>query len=97
MLDYYGLNNIFLTITPDDECNIRVRLYCNSQKWVSEHVLRIFLVLKFTQISITFVFIIFVFFNKYSFAASFSNFEIHAFSIIPFKKIFLLDSMNYLR
>jgi hypothetical protein len=56
MLDYYGLNNIFLTITPDDECNIRVRLYCNSQQWVSEHVLRVFLVLKFTQISINFVF-----------------------------------------
>jgi hypothetical protein len=26
MLDYYGLNSLFLTTTPDDECSIRVRL-----------------------------------------------------------------------
>jgi len=25
MLDFHGLNSIFLTTTPDDECNIRVR------------------------------------------------------------------------
>jgi hypothetical protein len=27
MLDYYRLNSLFLTTTPDDECSFRVRLY----------------------------------------------------------------------
>jgi hypothetical protein len=27
MLNYYGLNSLFLTTTPDDECSFRVRLY----------------------------------------------------------------------
>jgi len=97
MLDYYGLNNIFLTITPDDECNIRVRLYCNSQQWVSEHVLRVFLVLKFTQISINFVFSFSYFSINIHLLRHFPILKFTPFSIIPFKKIFLLDSMNYLR
>jgi hypothetical protein len=35
MLDYYGLNSLFLTITPDDECSFRVRLYAKPHDWVS--------------------------------------------------------------
>lgn len=35
MLDYFGLNSLFLTTTPDDECNMRVRLYSDSGSWVS--------------------------------------------------------------
>ncbi len=35
MLDYYGLNSLFLSTTPDDECSFRVRLYCKPQVWVS--------------------------------------------------------------
>jgi hypothetical protein len=29
MMDHFGLNSLFLTITPDDECSFRVRLYAN--------------------------------------------------------------------
>ena len=36
MLDYYGLNSLFLTTTPDDECSFRVRLYAKPYDWVSE-------------------------------------------------------------
>ncbi len=35
MLDYFGLNILFLTTTPDDECRFRVRLYTKVQNWVS--------------------------------------------------------------
>ena len=29
MMDHFGLNSLFLTITPDDECSFRVRLYAD--------------------------------------------------------------------
>lgn len=35
MLDYFGLNSLFLSTTPDDKCSFRVRLYCKPQYWVS--------------------------------------------------------------
>jgi hypothetical protein len=35
MLDYYSLNSLFLTMTPDDECSFRVRLYAKPHDWVS--------------------------------------------------------------
>ena len=35
MLDYYGLNSLFLSMTPDDECSFRVRLYSKPQVCVS--------------------------------------------------------------
>ena len=35
MLDNYGLNSLFLSTTPDDECSFRVRLYSKPQVWVS--------------------------------------------------------------
>jgi hypothetical protein len=35
MLDHYGLNSLFLTTTPDDECSFRVRLYAKPGEWVS--------------------------------------------------------------
>jgi hypothetical protein len=31
MLDYFGLNIVFLSTTPDDKCSFRVRLYCKPQ------------------------------------------------------------------
>ncbi len=34
MLNYFGLNRLFLSTTPDDECSFRVRLYCKPQYWV---------------------------------------------------------------
>jgi hypothetical protein len=37
MLDFYGLNSLFMSTTPDDECNIRVRFYCKPHYWVSSH------------------------------------------------------------
>ena len=38
MLDFFGLNSLFLTTTPDDECSFRVRLYANPNIWVSTPV-----------------------------------------------------------
>ena len=35
MLDYFGLNSLFLSTTPDDECSFRVRIYSKAQNWVS--------------------------------------------------------------
>jgi hypothetical protein len=34
MMDYFGLNSLFLSTTPDNECSFRVRLYCKPQYWV---------------------------------------------------------------
>jgi hypothetical protein len=34
MLDYYGLNSLFLTTALDDECSFRVRLYAKPRDWV---------------------------------------------------------------
>ncbi len=34
MWDYFGLNSLFLSITSDNECSFRVRLYCRPQYWV---------------------------------------------------------------
>jgi hypothetical protein len=33
MLDYYILNSLFSTMTPDDECSFRVRLYAKPRDW----------------------------------------------------------------
>ncbi len=33
-LDYFGLNCLFLSTTPDNDCSFRVRLYCKPQYWV---------------------------------------------------------------
>jgi hypothetical protein len=35
MLDYYELNSLFLSTTPDDECSFRVQLYSKPQNLVS--------------------------------------------------------------
>ena len=37
MLDFFGLNSLFMITTPDDECSSRVRLYCKPHNWVSLH------------------------------------------------------------
>ncbi len=37
-LDNFGLNSVFLTTTPDDECSFRVRLYSKPEIWVSQFV-----------------------------------------------------------
>jgi hypothetical protein len=34
MLEYFRLNSLFLSTTPDDKCSFRVRLYCKPQYWV---------------------------------------------------------------
>ena len=34
MLHYFGLNSLFLSTTPDNECSFRVRLFCKPQYWV---------------------------------------------------------------
>jgi hypothetical protein len=41
MLDFFGLNSLFLTTTPDDECSFRVRLYGNPNIWVSAPIPKI--------------------------------------------------------
>ncbi len=35
MLDFFGLNSLFMSTTPDDEYSFRVRLYCKPKYWVS--------------------------------------------------------------
>jgi hypothetical protein len=40
MLDRYGLNSLFLSTTPDDECSFRVRLYSKPQNWVSSCIIQ---------------------------------------------------------
>jgi len=35
MVDNFGLNHLFLSTTPDDECSFRVHLYSKLQNWVS--------------------------------------------------------------
>jgi hypothetical protein len=32
---FFGLNSLFLSTTPDDECSFRVRLYTKPQNWMS--------------------------------------------------------------
>jgi hypothetical protein len=55
MLDYHGLNSVFVTTTPDDLCNVRVRIYTKPQNWVSSHFWRNFLFLKLTPNSLTLI------------------------------------------
>ncbi len=38
LLDNFGLNSVFLTTTPDDECSFRVKLYSKPEIWVSQFV-----------------------------------------------------------
>ena len=40
MMDHFGLNSLFLTITPDDECSFRVRLYADPDNEVRHRQLR---------------------------------------------------------
>jgi hypothetical protein len=35
MLDFFGLNSVFMSTTPDDKCSFRVRLYFKPHYWVS--------------------------------------------------------------
>jgi len=39
LVEHFGLNSLFLTITPCDECSFRVRLYAYSNQWVSTKLL----------------------------------------------------------
>ncbi len=40
MVDHFGLNSLFLSTTPDDECSFRVRLYSKPQNWVSSCIIK---------------------------------------------------------
>ncbi len=59
MLDFFGLNNQFMSTTPDDECSFRVRLYCKPHSWVSSggifQIGRIRNILFFCMLSLTFI------------------------------------------
>ena len=35
-MDHFGLNSLFLTVTPDDQRNFRIRLYIDSGRNVSK-------------------------------------------------------------
>ena len=35
MMDYFGMNSFFLSVSPCDECSFRVRLYARPDEWVS--------------------------------------------------------------
>ena len=49
-LDRYGLNSLFLSTTPCDECNFRIRLSCGPQHWVSSYILPHFPTLKMVPV-----------------------------------------------
>ena len=49
MLSQFGMNSLFLTTTPCDECSFRVRLLCNPQQWVSSFIMPDFPILKIVQ------------------------------------------------
>jgi hypothetical protein len=59
MLDFFGLNSLFISTTPDDECSFRVRLYCKPHYWVSSRgkfqigIIRYFFELENTEFSKT--------------------------------------------
>ena len=38
MLDHFGMNGMFATTTPDDECNMRVQIFSKPQNWVSSQL-----------------------------------------------------------
>jgi hypothetical protein len=40
MMDHFGLNSLFLTITPDDECSFHVQLYADPDNKVRHRQLR---------------------------------------------------------
>ena len=42
MLDKNGMNSVFVTTTPCDECTIRIQFYSKPQKWVSFHTWALF-------------------------------------------------------
>jgi hypothetical protein len=48
MLNAFGMNSLFFTTTPDDECNMRVQIYSKPQNWVRSQLKREFPVLKLT-------------------------------------------------
>jgi len=48
MLNNFGMNSLFFTTTPDDECNMRVQIYSKPQNWVRSQLKREFPVLKLT-------------------------------------------------
>ena len=47
-MDHYGLNSIFLTVTPDDQRNFRIRLYIHSGDDASQTVRKYFDIFKNT-------------------------------------------------
>ena len=42
MQDYFGLNSVFITITPDDECNFRIKLLTRPGEKVSSYSFQFF-------------------------------------------------------
>jgi len=44
MMDHFGLNSLFLTITPNDEFSFYVRLYANPDNEMSYYYFEIFII-----------------------------------------------------
>lgn len=42
-MDHWGLNSLFLSVTPDDLCNFRIRLYVRPESYVSATYINYFL------------------------------------------------------
>ena len=52
LIDHFGLNSLFLSITPEDLCSFCVRLYANAAKLVSSICVIIFYILqKYIQLT----------------------------------------------
>ena len=42
-MDHWGLNSLFMSVTPDDLCNFRIRLYVRPESYVSPAHIHYFL------------------------------------------------------
>jgi hypothetical protein len=40
--DHFGLNSVFLTVSPDDKCSYRVKMFAMPGQWVSANLIVVF-------------------------------------------------------
>jgi hypothetical protein len=81
MLDRYGLNSLFLSTTPDDECSFRVRLYSKLQNWVSSCIIKTKTLYSKLELNVNFCI-------NFLFDALYSKLELY----VDFGLIFLLNA-----
>jgi len=85
MLDRYGLNSLFLSTTPDDECSFRVRLYSKAQNWVSSCIIETTALYSKLELNVDFRinFLLNAFYSKLEFYVDFGyNVLLNAFLLV---------------